>query len=103
MSETSPYELRIACWRKGANRAEKSASLEDAEGSVFSWVDVLSKDKEATATLLIEEFGFHELEVEDALTEGERPHLHENDAHLFFTAPAVRVEGDDLELRTILI
>lgn len=94
MSETSPYELRIACWRKGANRAEKAASIEDAEGSVFSWVDVLSKDKEATATLLIEKFGFHELEVEDALTEGERPHLHENDAHLFFTAPAVRVEGD---------
>lgn len=92
MPATTPYDLKIACWHKpgvGANVAENLADCKDAP---LVWVHIHAHDRGATAKLLSEEFGFHELEIEDALTEGERPHLHENENHLFFTAPAIRVE-----------
>ena len=88
------YEVRIACWRKGQTKADRVGSIQETEGAHFCWVDVIAVEREASSKYLVENFGFHELEVEDALTEGERPHLHENDNHLFFTAPAIRVEGD---------
>lgn len=101
MIETHPFDLRIACWQKGQSRAERVTSLEQTEGSSFCWVDFTSHERGATAKFLVEKFGFHELEVEDALTEGERPHLHENDTHLFFTAPAIRVDGERVHFAEI--
>ena len=94
MTDSKPYDLRIACWQKGQTKGQRAETLEETEGAHFCWIDVTSHEHVATATFLIEKFGFHELEVEDALTEGERPHLHENETHLFFTAPAIRQEGD---------
>lgn len=86
------YELNITAWRKGRGQGEKEATLEACGDAHLVWIHVVAKDRDATTRFLMESFGFHELEVEDALTEGERPHLHENDDHLFFTAPAVRTE-----------
>src|SRR5687768_11776657 len=95
------FDLRIACWQKGQTKAERVSSLEQTEGASFCWVDVTSREHAATSKFLVEKFGFHELEVEDALTEGERPHLHENDTHLFFTAPAIRVDGERVHFAEI--
>jgi magnesium transporter len=96
MIESKPFDMRIACWQKGQTKGQRSATLEETEGAHFCWIDVTSHDHATTAPFLIEKFGFHELEVEDALTEGERPHLHENETHLFFTAPAIRIEQEKI-------
>ena len=92
MADIKPFDVRIACWQKGQTKGQRAETLEETEGAHFCWIDVMSCDHKAAATFLIEKFGFHELEVEDALAEGERPHLHENESHLFFTAPAIRTE-----------
>ena len=94
------YDLEAARREPKALRAEPVAEAEALEtrrpkGSL-TWVKVVARDRAAAEKLLIEGFGFHELPVEDALTAGERPHLHEEDNYLFLTAPAVRVEAPKL-------
>lgn len=91
--DTAPYKIHVATWQKGQTRAESSDTLPEPLPGALTWIHLQSHDPIATRELLIGKLGFHELEVEDALTEGERPHLHESDDHLFFTAPSINVEG----------
>ncbi len=84
--------VSIAAWAKGSAPAQLVATLEEAASSRLVWIHVLAQDHAPAAQFLSEVFGFHELEIEDALTPGERPHLHESETHLFFTAPAIRIE-----------
>lgn len=86
----APYDTRIARWGKDGHAA-RVESIEAAVGAVH-WVHVVARDRSAAAEFLASKFGFHELQIEDALTEGERPHLHEAEDHLFFTAPSIRIE-----------
>lgn len=95
------YELRTACWRRGQIVAERVDEGSSPEGAVLTWTHVVSLDVAASTSFLIDRYGFSELEVEDALSEGERPHLHENGDHLFFTVPAVRVEDSKLHFAEI--
>lgn len=90
--DTAPYRMHIATWPKGHARATSCEALPDPANGGFTWVHVQSRDPAATRELLQTTLGFHDLEIEDALTEGERPHLHEAEDHFFFTAPAIRTE-----------
>ena len=58
-----------------------------------SWLHIVAHDIPATMKLLTEEFGFHPIAAEDALTDDERPELKEFDDSVFFVIPAV-VVGD---------
>jgi magnesium transporter len=87
-----PYSVRYACWRHG--RAEILDDAAEAAATPFQWALVTARPAVESTAFLRDTFGLHELEVEDALTEGERPHLHEAADHLFFTVPAIRMEGE---------
>jgi len=55
----------------------------------FAWLHVQVEDTVAAQTFLESEFGFHPLEVEDALSPNERPALRVGSDDLFLVAPAV--------------
>lgn len=68
-----------------------------------SWLHIVAHDVPATMKLLTEEFGFHPVAAEDALTDDERPQLKEFDDSLFFVVPAVVVGArpQDFEIREV--
>jgi magnesium transporter len=53
------------------------------------WIDLLATELEDARAFLMEDLGFHELAVEDALSDYERPTLQEFEHYLFFSAPAL--------------
>lgn len=57
------------------------------------WVHVTATPSEAAETYLQETFGFHPLEVEDALSDQERPTLRADEASIFLVAPSVVLGG----------
>ncbi|MEO5900553.1 MAG: magnesium transporter CorA family protein, partial [Ilumatobacteraceae bacterium] len=61
------------------------------------WVDLCGPSKDQLHELA-SELGLHELAVEDALSEHQRPKLDHYQTHLFLSAHAVRVDGDSGEL-----
>ena len=84
-------------WRKGVldgedfPLAEVSDHLEDPDTLV--WVDLCNPSKELLDDLAAE-LGLHELAVEDALGEHQRPKLDTYETHSFLSCHAVRVEAD---------
>lgn len=60
------------------------------------WVDIVVDDNDEARQLLHDRMGFHELAVEDALSDRERPALQEFGNQIFLVVPAaVRSEGDE--------
>lgn len=92
VGEGQPCLVRICAWSKKAPHAQKIDSLEEIPEGSFAWVHLVAGDTPESRELLIDRLGFHELEVEDALSAGERPHLHEGPDHLFFTIPAIQMQ-----------
>ncbi|MEP6625304.1 MAG: CorA family divalent cation transporter, partial [Acidimicrobiia bacterium] len=88
-------------WRAGAMieegfpLAKVSDFLEDAETLV--WVDLCKPDKEQLDELAAE-LQLHELAVEDALSEHQRPKVDYYDTHLFLACHAVQVSTDGGDL-----
>ncbi len=71
-----------------------------AERDTVVWLDLLQPSLE-DLHVLSEEFGLHELAVEDAVTEHQRPKLDRYPDHAFLAAYAVSCkEGDEEMLRT---
>jgi magnesium transporter len=66
---------------------EAAAILND--GKVLTWTHVVAGDKEEARAFLQDMLGFHELAVEDSLSDQERPSLHEQDDHLFLAIAAI--------------
>lgn len=66
-----------------------------ANDRTVTWIDIVVTDKAAGEKLLIEDFGFHRLAVEDALSEHERPTLQEFADYVFFACPALASESGD--------
>ncbi len=62
-----------------------------AEDDTTIWVDLCSPSKD-DLHVLAEELGLHELAVEDALSEHQRPKLDHYQSHLFLSSHAVRVD-----------
>lgn len=58
------------------------------------WVDIVVRDHDAAQELLERKMGFHELAVEDALSDRERPALQEFDKTVFLVVPAAEKDGD---------
>jgi magnesium transporter len=63
------------------------------------WVDLCGPSKEQLQELA-DELGLHELAVEDALSEHQRPKLDHYASHLFLATHAVRVDADASRLVT---
>lgn len=90
---------------KGEPQPERSSGLDEAlrsaQGAKLSWVHSTIVDAEAARPVLAERFGLHELEVSDVLDPTERPHLHEREGVLFFSAPWPYFEGDSPRFREV--
>ena len=88
-------------WRKGVldgedfPLAEVSDHLEDPDTLV--WVDFCAPSKELLDELAAE-LGLHELAVEDALGEHQRPKLDKYETHSFLSCHAVRIDADKANL-----
>ncbi|MEO6469150.1 MAG: magnesium transporter CorA family protein [Acidimicrobiia bacterium] len=75
--------------------SEVSEHLEDSD--VMIWVDLCEPDQ-AQLNELAEELGLHELAVEDALSEHQRPKIDYYESHLFLSCHAVAVDAEQGEL-----
>jgi magnesium transporter len=75
--------------------ANVSEHLDDPETVV--WVDLAGASR-AELTELAEELGLHELAVEDALGEHQRPKIDVYPTHLFMTCYAVRLRQEEHQL-----
>ena len=62
-----------------------------AEDDTIIWVDLCSPSKDQLH-VLAEELGLHELAVEDALSEHQRPKLDHYQSHLFLSSHAVQID-----------
>ena len=92
-----PLSVRAA--RVGEDGHCGELGLDDAIRAVREpgkpvWVDVVARDDDAARDLLEERMGFHELAVEDALSDKERPTLQEFDETVFLVVPAAMKDGD---------
>ena len=97
--------MTVSCttrvWRKGVldgedfPLAEVSDHLEDPDTLV--WVDFCDPSKDLLDELAAE-LGLHELAVEDALGEHQRPKLDKYETHSFLSCHAVHVERDKSRL-----
>jgi len=90
--EGNGYHLDIACMEHDGtichvDEKEAVASIRDASRLV--WMNIVVKDDEAVRRLLQDEMKFHELAVEDSLSDNERPTLQEFGNHLFVAASKV--------------
>jgi magnesium transporter len=73
-----------------------------ARPDTIVWVDLQGPDR-AQLVELSGELGLHELAVEDALSEHQRPKLDHYDSHLFLSCHAVTLNQDTGDLATIEI
>ena len=95
-------DARTRAYRRGELAAEgfPVADVSDYldQKDTLVWVDIC-EPCEADLDELAAELGLHELAVEDALSEHQRPKLDRYDTHLFLSCHAVRVdsEGGDLQ------
>jgi len=64
-----------------------------AEPDTVVWLDVL-RPSGADLEICAEEFGLHELAVEDALHDHQRPKLDRYDSHLFLSAYAAQLDSE---------
>jgi magnesium transporter len=83
---------------EGFPMADVSDHLEDRDSIV--WVDLCRPTREQLAELE-QELGLHQLAIEDAVSEHERPKLDRYDSHLFLSCHAMRFDADTAELDTI--
>ena len=91
--------LKVRAARLGEGGTCTDVGLDDAVRAVREpgkavWVDIVAKDDGAAKELLEKKMGFHELAVEDALSDRERPALQEFDETVSLVVPAAVTEGE---------
>lgn len=95
--------VRTRLYRNGVLEAEDfpAAEVSDhlADPSATVWMDMCAPTEADLATIG-EELDLHQLAVEDAVVEGERPKLDRYDSHALLTAYAVRLDRETGELET---
>jgi magnesium transporter len=64
-----------------------------AQDGTMVWIDFCAPSKEQLLALA-DELSLHELAVEDALSEHQRPKLDRYDSHLFLSCHAVSLDRD---------
>lgn len=87
--ESSGFTLRGVCFSSPGSSDPATVLAAYHSHQEFAWLHIQAEDVAATRIYLEEEFGFHPLEVEDALSANERPTLRLDDDDLFLVAPAV--------------
>ncbi|MBS1728303.1 MAG: magnesium/cobalt transporter CorA [Armatimonadetes bacterium] len=66
------------------------------KGTEVTWIHIFDEDPHESAQMLLNDFGFHPVGVEDAVGRDERPELKEFEDHVFLVAPAiVGQEGEE--------
>lgn len=90
------YRLRAALFEDGPTRilSEDEARQQFASKEGLLWINITAEERDETRAMLTETFGFHPLEVEDALSSYERPTLRADESSAFLVAPAVILGGD---------
>jgi magnesium transporter len=96
---TCPAHTRL--YRDGALEAEgfpvaQISDYLDEPGTVV-WLDLLQPSREDLG-VVIEEFGLHELAVEDAVNERQRPKLDRYEDHLFLSSYLALIDTSTAEL-----
>jgi len=77
---------------------EEEAFYSYVHGADILWIDIVAEDFVKAAQLLHEQYGFHPLLVEDALSPNERPTLSSDEEDLiFFVAPGIQKSSGDSE------
>lgn len=63
-----------------------------------TWIHIFDTDPEKSAEILLKDFGFHPVAVEDAVGRDERPELKEFEDHIFMVAPALvgKIDGEEV-------
>jgi magnesium transporter len=89
---------------RGGTLAEEGFPVEQIseildEADTVVWLDLLTPTREDLA-LVTEELGLHELAIDDALNENQRPKLDRYQDHLFLSAYTVRIDDETAELET---
>ncbi len=77
---------------------EQISDLLDDPANVV-WLDLLKPDRDDLA-VVTEELGLHELAVDDALNENQRPKLDRYQDHMFLSAYTAHLDPDTAELQT---
>lgn len=86
----APYVVTGICFSGADSPTDTESLLAAYHGQEqFVWVHVLANDAVATKQFLEEQFRFHPLEVEDALSDQERPSLRADESDIFLVAPSV--------------
>lgn len=102
MDKLAPV-VRTRLYRHGVLEAEGFPAVDISDhlrdGDVVVWLDLCGPSPEELA-MIAEELGLHELAVEDALHERQRPKLDRYDTHSFLTSYAVRLDGGSGRLTT---
>ncbi len=101
--EAAPLLIRAA-----AQEGNKGVLLDEDQAVAYVngdkgiiWVDILVHDREVATQFLADKLDFHELAVEDALSESERPTLQQFDEYLFFSLPALPVPNGDSDYQEV--
>ncbi len=92
--------IRTRAWQNGTVVSD-DFPLDELDGwlakpDALVWADLLCTDDEVLPNLA-EELGLSPLAVEDAVAEGERVKLSRHPGHLFATAYATRIDGDQAQ------
>lgn len=89
-------DIRTAKLGKEGAQVHGAEALEAFRSSTtLTWTHVVAYDVEAARGLLEDTFGFHELEVEDALSPDERPELRVGEDSVFLVLPAPVSTSED--------
>jgi magnesium transporter len=91
----APFTVRAMVLEDGACQEDanpEKAIRDFADPGRTAWLHVSYQDQQAAGVYLEKKLGFHELAVEDSLSEFERPTLHEYSDHLFLSAAQVSTD-----------
>lgn len=92
----------------GFGKATTRLSLSDAvslisNGPDLVWLNMQVQDHDLTAAFLKQQLGFHELEVEDALSSNERPAFASDKDNIFLVIPATINKAPEIEFDEVAI
>lgn len=98
----TPFTIRVSALENGTctEYTDPSKAVDDFNNPKKTiWINLIYRDLAAVEDFLTNSLGFHFLAVEDALSDSERPTLHEYEDHLFLSASKVST-GEECETFT---
>jgi magnesium transporter len=94
-----PWILRLCCcisdsWKLKSNIEERIHNLSAVRNNGFVWIDV-QKPSRQDINLIANEFGFHELNIDDSLSKNQLPKIDRYPDHIFMVLhfPVLQKDG----------